>query len=69
MRYVRSGHLVYAAAGGENWPFNLSSLEPAGRRFQIPDVVMTDNGAVDAVISDDGTRICAGAWGEPRTLV
>jgi hypothetical protein len=72
-RYVSSGHLVYAAAGAlRAVPFDLSSLTLRGTSVPVlSGVVMTDGGAVDAVVADDGTLVYVpgSVEGTPRTLV
>jgi eukaryotic-like serine/threonine-protein kinase len=71
--YVSSGHLVYAAAGTlRAVPFDLSSLQMHGTPVPVlADVVMTNSGAVDAVVADDGTLVYVpgSLEGTPRTLV
>ena len=55
--YVPSGHLVYASAGTlRAVPFDLTRLKTYGTPVPIErNVVTTANGAVDAVVADDGT--------------
>jgi Tol biopolymer transport system component len=71
--YVPSGHLVYAAAGTlRAVPFDLARLETRGTPVPVvPDVVMTGNGGVDAVLAGDGTLayVSGSVEGTPRTLV
>jgi Tol biopolymer transport system component len=71
--YVASGHLVYAAAGTlRAVPFDLAHLEVRGTPVPVvPAVVTTSLGAVDAVVSDDGTLayVSGNLTGTPRTLV
>jgi serine/threonine-protein kinase len=73
-QYVPSGHLVYAV-GSTLWAvaFDLASLETRGAPvLVVPDVVTTPFGAVDAVVSDDGTLAYLsgpGFGGARRTLV
>ena len=67
------GHLVYAAAGTlRAVPFDLASLETRGTPVTVvPDVVMTSNGGVDAVVAGNGTLayVPGNAEGSSRTLV
>src|SRR4029450_13001077 len=72
--YVTSGHLVYATAGTlRAVPFDLTRLETRGTPVPIErNVVTTANGAVDAVVADDGTLayVAGDAVAQPRrTLV
>ncbi|MGH9255516.1 MAG: hypothetical protein ACRD3C_13225 [Vicinamibacterales bacterium] len=74
--YVRSGHLVYAAANTlRAVAFDPVTLETLGTSVPVaPDVVTTgaSGGAVDAVVAADGTLAYvrgAGAGAGPRTLV
>ena len=55
--YLPSGHLVYATPGTlRAVPFDPMRLETRGTSVAVVrDVVTTPNGAVDAVVADDGT--------------
>jgi serine/threonine-protein kinase len=73
--YVPSGHLVYAAAGTlRAVAFDVGRLETRGTPVPvIPDVLMTANGGVDAVVAGDGTLAYVSGRGAgigtQRTLV
>jgi Tol biopolymer transport system component len=73
-QYVRSGHLVYAAAGSV-WAiaFDLARVETRGTPVPIiGQVVTTATGGVNAVVAGDGTLAYvsgAGGVGAARTLV
>jgi eukaryotic-like serine/threonine-protein kinase len=57
--YVRSGHLVYGAAGTLHAvPFDLAAGAIVGPPVAImPQVATTFAGAIDAVVADDGTLV------------
>jgi serine/threonine-protein kinase len=72
--YVRSGHLVYATAATlRAVAFDLARLETRGTPVAVvADVVTTVNGAVNAVVANDGTLayVSGGVVAQaPRTLV
>ena len=74
--YVRSGHIVYAAAGTlRAVPFDLARLQTRGSPVPaVPDVVTTLTGGVYAVVAGDGTLAYVSGGGAPgagaqRTLV
>jgi Tol biopolymer transport system component len=71
--YVASGHLVYAAAGTlQAVPFDLARLETRGTPVPVvPDVAMTRDGGLDAVVAGDGTLayVSGTVAGTPRSLV
>jgi serine/threonine-protein kinase len=58
-RYVPSGHLVYGAAGElRAVAFDLNRLAIAGTPVTIESgVLTTNNGAIDAMVSDNGTLV------------
>jgi eukaryotic-like serine/threonine-protein kinase len=74
-QYVRSGHLVYAAAGTlRAVAFDLARLETRGTPVPIIGQAVTSGaGGVDAVVAGDGTLAYVsgpgGGSGAPRTLV
>ena len=73
-QYVRSGHLVYVAAGTlRAVPFDLARLETRGSAVTVvTDIVTSGSGGVDAVVAGDGTLAyvsAVGVAGMPRTLV
>jgi serine/threonine-protein kinase len=72
-QFVASGHLVYAAAGAL-WAvaFDLGEMQVRGNPVQVvANVVTTDHGAIDAVVTSDGTLVYVPGTleGTPRTLV
>ena len=72
-QYVRSGHLVYGAAGTlRAVPFDLTNRAVIGVPVPVvPEVVTSVDGATDAAVADDGTLVYVpGAGVAPeRTLV
>jgi serine/threonine-protein kinase len=73
--YVRSGHLVYTAAGTlRAIPFDLNRLETRGTTVSVvPRLVTTNSGAGDFALAADGTLVYvdapAGLTGTARRLV
>jgi eukaryotic-like serine/threonine-protein kinase len=72
--YVSSGHLIYAAAGTlRAVAFDLGMLETRGTPVPvIPEVLTTNDGAMEAVVAGDGTLAYVsgrGVAGLERTLV
>jgi serine/threonine-protein kinase len=61
-RYVPTGHLIYTRAGAiEAMPFNLTTLEVAGRPMPILEGVLLDSrdGATQLAFSNDGLLVYA----------
>ena len=70
--YVPSGHLVYGQAGSlQAVAFDLARRESGTPVTVVPDVLISSQGAVHAVVARDGTlaHLSVGGAGGPRALV